>query len=109
MEDSLADDRARPNAIRADRILLVSNDEQLRALLCELLVAHGYPGVLGVDTFAALAFCNQLPSRSVAIVDASVSYADAVRAIRKLRKSGNASIVVIAANGETVANADRDQ
>jgi two-component system response regulator CpxR len=101
-----SNDRARSNAARSDRILLVSNDEQLRALLCELLVAHGYPGVLGVDTFAALAVGSQLTSRSVAIVDASVSYADAVRAIRKLRKSGSASIVVIAATGETVANAD---
>jgi DNA-binding response OmpR family regulator len=99
-------DGARHNAIRAERILLVSNDEQLRALLCELFVAHGYANVLGMDALTALAWSNRLANPAVAIVDTSVSCVDAVRAIGKLKKSGNASIVVIAPTGDTLASAN---
>src|SRR5512134_3098043 len=81
----------------AERILFISDDEQFRALLCGLLAAHGYPNVLGVDSLTALASSDGLANVDIAIVDTSVSYAEAVRAFRKLKKGGNTSIVVIVA------------
>ena len=42
----------------------------------------------------------------MAIVDTTVSRADAVRAFRKLKKSGNASIVVITAKENGAGSAD---
>ena len=99
-------DGARPDAMRAERILLVSDDEQLRSLLRELFVAHGYGSVLGVDTLSALAWSNRLANPSVAIVDTSVSHVDAVRAIGKIKKGSNASVVVIAPSSDTFAGAN---
>ena len=76
------------------RLLLVSDDAQLRALLCGLLVAHGYDGVLGVDTQSALAGERLRAEWDVAIVDASVASVGAMHSLRQL-KSTNAAIVVI--------------
>jgi DNA-binding response OmpR family regulator len=81
----------------AERILCISDDEQLRALLCELLAAHGYRRVVGLDNAAVLAPSQQLATCDLAIVDASSSYAHAVHAFRTVKKSGNASVVVIGA------------
>ena len=89
-----------------ERILFVSDDEQLRVLVCELLVARGYAGVIGVDSLTALSTISQLADCDVAIVDTTVSRADAVRAFRKLKKSGNASIVVITAKENGAGSAD---
>lgn len=80
-----------------ERILCISDDEQLRALLCELLAAHGYRRVLGLDNTSVLASSQQLASCELAIVDASTSYAHAVHAFRAVKKSGNAPVVVIGA------------
>ena len=93
-------------ATNAERIVLISDDEQFRALLCGLLEAHGYPNVNGVGSFAALVSNSALANVDLAIVDTSVSYAQAVRAFRKLKKGGNSSIVVIVANGHHSASAD---
>ncbi len=75
------------------RIVLISDDEQLRSLLCGLLLAHGFGAVVGVDTKGALA-----PRRAVdwdvAIVDTCVNYADALRAF-KLLKTKSAALVAI--------------
>jgi DNA-binding response OmpR family regulator len=90
----------------AERILFISDDEQFRALLCGLLAAHGYSNVLGVDSLTALVSSNARANIDIAIVDTSVSYADAVRAFRTLKKGGNTSIVVIVANGYNSASAD---
>ena len=90
----------------AERILFISDDEQFRSLLCGLLAAQGCPNVLGVDSLTALDSSGVLANVDIAIVDTSVSYADAVRAFRKLRMSGDTSIVVIVANGYHSASAD---
>lgn len=74
--------------------MLVSDDAQLRALLCGLLVAHGYDGVLGVDSQSALMGERLRAAWDVAIVDASTSCSGAVHVLRQL-KSTNAAIVVI--------------
>ena len=89
-----------------ERILFISDDEQLRALLCRLLLADGYVSVLGLDSLTALATSNQLTSCDVAIVDLSISYADAVRAFRSIKRTGNAATVVIASKSNGAANAD---
>lgn len=57
-------------------------------------------------SLTALASNDGLANVDIAIVDTSVSYADAVRAFRKLKKGGNTSIVVIVANGYASASAD---
>jgi DNA-binding response OmpR family regulator len=95
--DAMRSAAAPKDATLTERILFVSDDEQLRVLTCELLAAHGYRRVLGLDNFTALASSQQLASYDVAIVDMSSSYANAVRAFRKIKKSGNTSIVVIGA------------
>src|SRR5512139_4097628 len=79
----------------AERILFISDDEQFRSPLCGLLAAQGCPNVLGVDSLTALDSSSVLANVDIAIVDTSVSYADAVRALRKLRTGGDTSIVVI--------------
>jgi DNA-binding response OmpR family regulator len=89
-----------------ERILFISDDEQLRALLCRLLLADGYVSVLGLDSLTALATSNQLTSCDVAIVDLSISYADAVRAFHSIKRTGNAATVVIASKSNGAANAD---
>ena len=89
-----------------ERILFVSDDEQLRALLCRLLLADGYASVLGLDSVTAHTSCSRLSSCDVAIVDISVSYADAMRAFHRIKMSGNAATVVIAARSGGSANAD---
>ncbi len=80
----------------AARIVLVSDDEQLRSLLCGLLLAHGYASVVGIDTRSALAPHSQLSEWDVAVVDTSVSYDDALRALRRLRKTRAATVAIFA-------------
>ena len=89
----------------SERILFISDDEQFRSLLCGLLAAQGCPNVLGVDSLAALDSSNGHANVDIAIVDLSVSYADAARAFRKI-KGGDTSTVVIVANGYNFASAD---
>ena len=98
----------------AARILLVSDDAQLRALLGGLLVAHGYVGVSGVDSQAALAAERLGAEWEIAIVDVSVPSCSAVRALRALqattaalvvivpKKNGNATPHELAAGGDVV-------
>jgi len=80
----------------AARILLVSDDAQLRSLLCGLLVAHGYDGVFGVDSHAALT-AEQLRSKwDVAIVDVSMPSCSAMHALRQLKTTSAALVVIVA-------------
>src|SRR5262245_3307847 len=74
--------------------MLVSDDAQLRSLLGGLLVAHGYDGVFGVDSESALTAQRLGAEWDVAIVDVSQSSAGAMQALRQL-KTTNAAIVVI--------------
>ena len=74
--------------------MLVSDDAQLRSLLGGLLVAHGYEGVFGVDSESALTAERLQAEWDIAIVDVSRSSAGAMRALRQL-KTTNAAIVVI--------------
>jgi two-component system OmpR family response regulator len=74
------------------RIVLISEDEQLRSLLCGLLIAHGYAGAVGLD--AAGADVAQLASCDVAIVDVSV-HTDALRVLRALRGASRAGIIAV--------------
>lgn len=103
---SQADVAAARAATDAERILFISDDEQFRAPLCGLLAVHGYPNVLGVSSFTALGSSEALTNVDVAIIDTSASYAAAVRALRKLKTSGDASIVVIVENGYGFASAE---
>ena len=90
-------------ATDAERILFISDDEQFRAPLCELLALHGYPDVLGMNSLTALGSSEALANADIAIVDTSVSHAQAVRALRKLKGSSDTSIVVVVANNYTFA------
>jgi len=78
----------------AARILLVSDDAQLRSLLCGLLVAHGYDGIFGVDSQTALTEERQRAEWDIAIVDVSLPSYSAMHALRVLQAT-NAAIVVI--------------
>lgn len=102
---------ARP-ATGAERILFISDDDQFRSLLCGLLAVHGYPNVIGVGSQTPFVSSNALVNVDIAIVDTSVSYADALRVLRRLKRDGDSSIVVIVASGynsaagELAANGD---
>lgn len=74
------------------RIVLISEDEQLRSLLCGLLVAHGYAGAVGLG--AASADAAELARCDVAIVDVAV-HADALRVLRTLKAASRAGIVAL--------------
>jgi two-component system phosphate regulon response regulator OmpR len=76
------------------RIVVVSDDEQLCSLLCGLLNAYGYGGVGSVDTRRALALKISLAEWTIAVVDTSVSYDQALRVLRQL-KSANAVTIAI--------------
>lgn len=79
----------------AARIAVISDDEQLRSLLCGLLNAHGYRGVVGVDTRSILA--PKGPAEcDIAVVDVSVSYDDTMRVLRKLKSVSSATIAIFA-------------
>jgi two-component system response regulator CpxR len=79
----------------AARIVLVSDDEQLRLLLCGLLTAHGYDGVVGVDTRRALAL--QRPGGwDIAVVDTSVSCDDTILVLRELKSASAATVALVA-------------
>jgi DNA-binding response OmpR family regulator len=91
----IADDAPDATSARpAARIVLVSDDEQLRSLLCGLLNAHGYGGVLGVDTRSAVALKKPPAEWDIAVLDTSVSYEDTMRLLRQL-KSTSAAIIAI--------------
>jgi two-component system response regulator CpxR len=83
------------NHSRAARIILVSDDEQLRSLLYGLLVAHRYAGIVSVDSQSALA--GDPPAEwDVAVVDVSGASLHTLRALRHL-KTTSAAVVVIGA------------
>jgi DNA-binding response OmpR family regulator len=79
------------------RIVLVSDDEQLRSLLCGLLNAHGYRDVVGVDSRTALAPTKALTECDVAVVDASPYYDGAMQVLRGFKASGAATVAIAAA------------
>jgi DNA-binding response OmpR family regulator len=81
----------------SQRILFISDDEQLRALLCTLLIADGHASVVGMGSPAALSSSELLTNCDVAIVDISVSPAHAMRAFLRIKKSSNAATVLIGA------------
>jgi len=81
--------------------MLVSDDEQLRSLLCGLLVAHGYGGVVGLDSRRALTAERLRAAWDVVIVDASVSRADAMRVLGRLESTSAATVVIFAKQNGT--------
>lgn len=93
-------------ATASERILVISDDYQLRVLICELIVAHGFTSVLSATSVTALASSDQLANCDVAIIDSSVAHSDAMRAFRKLQKGGIASIVLIGGKDIEPTNAD---
>ena len=77
----------------AARIVLVSDDDQLRLLVCGLLIAHGYHGVVGVDIRSASAL-ERLGGWDIAVVDTSVSRDDAIRVLRQLKSASAATVAI---------------
>jgi DNA-binding response OmpR family regulator len=73
-----ADGGAPACMMSSESILVVSDDEQRRVSVCELLAALGYAHVRGIDSNAALS-SEQVADCDVAIVDASARHANAVR------------------------------
>jgi DNA-binding response OmpR family regulator len=74
-------------------IVLISDDEQLRSLLCGLLIAHGLVAV-GSDTNSVLA--RRVPPCDVAIVDTCVNYAAALRALEQLEATSATTLAIFA-------------
>jgi DNA-binding response OmpR family regulator len=77
----------------AARIVLVSDDEQLRSLLGGLLNAHGYRGVVGVDTAPSR---QPVAEWDIAVVDMSASYDETMRVLQQLKSTGAATIAIFA-------------
>jgi DNA-binding response OmpR family regulator len=88
------------------RIVLISDDEQLRSLLCGLLIAHGHREAVGSDVRTALAPHGRADPWDVAVVDTSVSYEHALRALRQLKKNGTATVAIIAKQSSAAAPHD---
>jgi DNA-binding response OmpR family regulator len=88
----------------AARIVLVSDDEQLRSLLCGLLNAHGYRGVVSVDARSVLEPKKQLAEWDIAVVDTSVSYDDTIRVLRQLKNTSAATIAIFAKRDSAAAS-----
>ncbi len=80
-------------SLPAARIVLVSDDDQLRLLVCGLLIAHGYHGVVGVDIRSASAL-ERLGGWDIAVVDTSVSSDDAIRVLRQLKSASAATVAI---------------
>lgn len=93
---SFGDEPSAASAAPRSRIVLVSDDAQLRSLLCGLLVAHGLVGVASSDLRSALASKRLLAESDVAIVDTSVYYADAIRVLRRLKRTSAAIVAILA-------------
>lgn len=89
----------------SERILVISDDEQLRALLCALLIADGHASVVGIGCPAVRTSSELLTNCDVAIVDISVSHVDAMRAFLRIKRSSNAATVVIGVKSAGWANA----
>jgi DNA-binding response OmpR family regulator len=87
--DSTADTGAQSPA----RIVLLSEDEQLRSLLRGLLVAHGYVGAVALQFSIAVA--AQVVECDVAIVDVATSHADTLRILQKLKGTTRAGLVAV--------------
>ena len=75
------------------RIVVVSDDDQLRSLLCGLLNAYGYGGVGSVDIRSALALKTSL-AEWIAVVDTSVSYDQTLRVLRQLKRANAVTIAL---------------
>ena len=74
-------------------IALISDDEQLRSLLCGLLVAHGYAGAFELAFASALA--AEFAACDVAIVDAAASHAATARVLKKLKAETRAGDIAV--------------
>jgi DNA-binding response OmpR family regulator len=88
------------NTSPAARIVLVSDDEQLRSLLCGLFAAHGYTSVTGLDSKSALTARQREPRWDLAIVDVA---ADANRVLPQLKATSRALVAICAPNNGTAA------
>ncbi len=92
-------------------IVLISDDEQLRSLLCGLMLAHGFRSVVGIDTRSAITWIRTAAC-GVAIVDTCVNYTDALRALKQLKSTSAATLAIFAkrngasAPSELVASGD---
>jgi DNA-binding response OmpR family regulator len=87
---SVNDERCLPTG----KIVLVSDDEQARSLLCGFLAAHGYSGVIGTDSHGASA--AESVRWDIAIVDTSVRYVETTRVLQRLRRTCAATVAIVA-------------
>jgi DNA-binding response OmpR family regulator len=104
---SLSDTRAsggqRDSVVKmspAARIVLVSDDEQMRSLLCGLFAAHGYASVTGLDSNSALAAQQREARWDLAIVDVSAA---ASRVLPQLKATSRALVAICVPNNGTAA------
>jgi DNA-binding response OmpR family regulator len=88
------------NTSLAARIVLVSDDEQLRPLLCGLFAAHGYTSVTGLDSESAFSAQQRQARWDLAIVDIS---ADASRVLPPLKAASRALVAICAPNNGSAA------
>lgn len=77
------------------RIVLISDDEQLRSLLYGLLIAHGFSAVVAFDVKSVLAL-RRAAECDVAVVDTSVKYSDALRVLEQLKATRVATLAIFA-------------
>jgi DNA-binding response OmpR family regulator len=80
----------------AARIVVVSDDGQLRSLVCSLLNAHGYGNVASVDTSSVPAVTRRLAEWDVAIVDTSGFPGGGLRALQQAKNVSRATIAIFA-------------
>jgi DNA-binding response OmpR family regulator len=93
------------------RIVVVSDDGQLRSLVRGLLNAHGYSSVASADTNGVLAVTRRLAEWDVAIVDTSGFPGGGMGVLQQVKKASRATIAIFAENGaetprELVAGTD---
>src|SRR5215471_3420451 len=85
---------------RDARILVVDDDEQLRALLVLVLEGEGYPVSVAADAESAIAEVKR-ESTDLVVLDISLGADDGRMVLSRIRELGELPVILISGKGDT--------
>jgi DNA-binding response OmpR family regulator len=85
---------------RDARILVVDDDEQLRALLVLVLEGEGYPVIVAADAESAIAEVKR-ESTDLVVLDISLGADDGRMVLSRIRELGELPVILISGKGDT--------
>lgn len=91
--------------LRTQKVLVVDDDEQIRAVLHRVLSQRGYDVVLAEDGAAALALLIEHPEIDMAFLDITMPRVDGLQTLRGLRGLLGPTVPVVMVTGKSE---DRD-